>query len=86
MRVRTGGGVPCEQLQAGTQRMVLCLGTTCDAQVAEGAAEGARAREEEARASSRELAERARRAEALVAEYEADIGQVRAVSTTIKPP
>jgi hypothetical protein len=45
-------------------------------QVAEQVAEGARAREEEARASGRELAERARKAEALVAEYEADIGQV----------
>ena len=45
--------------------------------MAEQVAEGARAREEEARASGRELAERARKAEALVAEYEADIGQVR---------
>eukprot|EP00983_Pelagomonas_calceolata_P070382 1150770-Pelagomonas_calceolata.AAC.4 len=43
--------------------------------VAEQVAEGARAREEEARTSGRELAERARKAEALVAEYEADIGQ-----------
>lgn len=40
------------------------------------AADSARAREEEARATGRELAERARRAEALCAEYEADIGQV----------
>lgn len=44
---------------------------------AQQAAEAARAREEEARASGRELAERARKAAALAAEYEADIGQVR---------
>lgn len=52
-------------------------------QVAEQVAEGARAREEEARASGRELAERARKAEALVAEYEADIGQVSCVFVSL---
>ncbi|KAF5840897.1 hypothetical protein DUNSADRAFT_15097 [Dunaliella salina] len=55
-----------------------CERVTGMLQVAEQVAEGARAREEEARISGRELAERARKAEALVAEYEADIGQLRA--------
>lgn len=55
-----------------------CERVTGMLQVAEQVAEGARAREEEARTSGRELAERARKAEALVAEYEADIGQLRA--------
>lgn len=44
---------------------------------AEAALAAARSREEEARAQGREWAERARRAEALVAEYEADAAQVR---------
>lgn len=53
------------------------------AEEAEAAAAAARGREEEARAQGREWAERARRAEALVAEYEADVAQVSAAGVEL---
>lgn len=53
---------------------------------AQQAGDSARAREEDARASGREMADRARRAEAMVAEHQADVAQVRTCMNDTAPP